>query len=176
MTALKKIVLVLVGLILIFVGGFFTVGLLVPEYTYVTRVTVDAPVEKTFAVFNNPDNMSKWMSGFKSMDNISGNPNEIGSKWRLEFEEKGELMVLTETLVAFKENELYVFVLENEFMTVDVAVEFSGDGATTQITATNFVQPRGMFWKSMMRVAKGAIEKQSQQQYDTLAKLVKETP
>ena len=82
---------------------------------------------------------------------------------------------MTETLVAFKENELYVFVLDNEFMTVDVAVEFSGDGATTQITATNFVQPRGMFWKSMMRVAKGAFEKQSQQQYDTLAKLVKET-
>ena len=87
-----KVLRYILGLIVLLLIAFFTLGFLNPEISYETRTEIQASVEETFAVFNDPERMGEWLVGFHSMENISGNDNEVGSKWKLRFEENGEVM------------------------------------------------------------------------------------
>ena len=97
----KKIIFILLGIILALIIGFIAIGFIKPTYEGGVSVTVNAPVSTTFEYFNNPDNMAKWMDNFKSIENISGEKNQVGSKWKLVYDENGKDLVMTETVTAF---------------------------------------------------------------------------
>lgn len=147
-----------------------------PTFTYVSKIEVNAPAEHAWAVFTDDTCMGEWMTGFKSIENISGNPNEVGSKWKLVIEQGGELMEMTETMTAFKENELFAFKLENDVMFVDTDITFVEQNGRTEIKATNLVEGRNILWKSLFALMRGALGANSQGICDNLKTVIETTP
>ena len=110
------------------------------------------------------------------METISGNPGEVGSKYRMIFVENGEEMVIMEEVTAFQENELFAFTLDADPLISDVEVKFRGNESKTEITATNHVEGKNLLWKSMLRIMKSMIANRGQEQYDKLKEIIESAP
>jgi uncharacterized membrane protein len=151
---IKKILLALIALILLLFVVFFTVGLLNPSLSYQTTVEINKPLDVSWSYFNDEKNMKDWLPNFISIEKLSGNPNEIGSKFKMTFIENGEEMALIETMTDFKAKEIFAFTLENEFLTNNVKVKFSELNGKTILTQEENVKGAYIFWHSMFTMMK----------------------
>jgi len=52
---------------------------------YKADIEINSPIDKVVELFDNPDNMGKWMEGLQSFEPISGTPGQPGAKARLVF-------------------------------------------------------------------------------------------
>ena len=52
---------------------------------YTTEIEIEKPIEKVIELFDNPDNLKKWMEGLQSFEHLSGTPGQPGAKSRLFF-------------------------------------------------------------------------------------------
>jgi hypothetical protein len=130
-----KILKWLLGILAVLAVAFFLIGVFIPTFTYETQIVVDRPTEHAFAVFADESKLADWMTGFKSIETISGYANEIGSQYRLIFEEEGEVMEMIETVTAFEQNKLFAVKLVNDLMYVDTEIEFTEEMGKTKIAA-----------------------------------------
>ena len=65
---------------------------------YTNEIEINKPIKKVIELFDNPDNMGKWMEGLQSFEHISGTPGKPGAKSKLKFLHKGRAMELIETV------------------------------------------------------------------------------
>ncbi|MFQ5639147.1 MAG: SRPBCC domain-containing protein [bacterium] len=170
-----KILKGVLGILAAFVIGFFLVGFFVPTFTYLSKVVVDKPVGEAFAIFNDESRLGEWLAGFKSIESVSGEPNQVGSTYKLVIEDEGEVMEMMGTVTAFVENELLSFHLVNDVMTVDTDIRFVSQGDRTEITATQKVEGRNLFWKSLLPLFQSVITQKSQENYDRLKTVIEAT-
>ena len=158
--------------ILILVVIFVLIGVFVPSFSYQNNVSVQAPLNKTFTVFNDETRMGEWLTGFRSIETIRGKRNDVGSKNRLVVFGHGKEIVMTEEMTAFKENELFAFNLDNDVMLADVDIKFSGDSTRSEIRVNTVVHGKNMFWKSLLPLFKSNMTKQSQADYEKLKTII----
>lgn len=52
---------------------------------FTTETDINKPIDKVIELFDNADNMSKWMEGLQSFEHISGTPGQPGAKSKLKF-------------------------------------------------------------------------------------------
>jgi uncharacterized membrane protein len=168
----KKILFILLGIITTLIIGFIAIGFIKPVCKTQTSVTVNAPASKTFAIFNDTANMRVWMDNYKSIKHISGEKNEVGSKWELRFDENGRDMVIMETITAFEQDKLFAFEFEDEFAKFNVEIHFDEANGQTVISQTSTGEGKGMAARSMIAIMSGAIEKQQTGMYNKLKALV----
>ncbi|MCH7675873.1 SRPBCC family protein [candidate division KSB1 bacterium] len=129
-------------------------------------------MEKAWTIFTDESRMGDWLMVFESMETISGNPGEVGSKYRMIFVENGDEMVIMEEVTAFQENKLFGFTLDADPLISDVKVKFTGDESKTEITATIHVEGKNLLWKSTLRLMKSMIANRGQRQYDKLKEII----
>lgn len=67
---------------------------------YTVEVEIEKPVDEVIALFDNVDNMYKWMDGLKSFEHLEGTPGEVGAKSRLKFDMNGRKIEMIETITA----------------------------------------------------------------------------
>lgn len=65
---------------------------------YTTEIEIDLPVNKVVALFDNPDNMKKWMKGLERFDPISGTPGQVDAKSKITFRMRNRTIELIETI------------------------------------------------------------------------------
>ena len=65
---------------------------------YSCEIEINQPVEKVIELFDNSDNMGKWMEGLQSFEHLSGEPGQVGSKSRLRFKMGKREMEMIETI------------------------------------------------------------------------------
>ncbi|MFZ1256379.1 MAG: SRPBCC family protein [Saprospiraceae bacterium] len=65
---------------------------------YTCEIEIDLPIEKVISLFDNSDNLLKWMEGLQSFEIISGNPGQVGAKARLIFLMGKRKMEMIETI------------------------------------------------------------------------------
>jgi uncharacterized protein YndB with AHSA1/START domain len=165
---LKYFLLTIVGIVVL----FFLLGVVFPTQHYSISVTINKPVEKTFATFNDTTRMKEWMPGFQKIENISGNANEVGNKWRLYFNDHDRDIVMDETMTAFKQNELFTFNLSNEVINSDTEIRFKQIGNATEITNTCTYSGGNLFWKSMFVLVQNSVIEQQKKNFELLKMLV----
>lgn len=170
MKALKYIILA----IIILPASFFLVGILSPSFTYETSFRTSAPLKTAWEVFIDEDKMDQWITGFKSSRLIEGADNEVGSRYEMVIEQDGQRAVAYEQITAFKEQEQFAFVLDNDFMTIEVDMQFSPEFDGAQVKAHHEVRAKNAFWKSMFRLMKSSMEQQSFEDYQKLKRLMEE--
>ncbi|MDN5204064.1 SRPBCC family protein [Fulvivirgaceae bacterium BMA10] len=65
---------------------------------YTNEIEIDLPVEKVIALFDNPDNMSKWQPELLSFEHISGEPGQVGAKSKLLYQMGKRKIEMIETI------------------------------------------------------------------------------
>ncbi|MEK6615242.1 MAG: SRPBCC family protein [Bacteroidota bacterium] len=175
MKKLKKYLLYSALPILVLAIIFFSAGIIFPIISYESKVTVKKPVEQSFRVFTDVFTFSEWIPRFITIKWLSGKQNEIGSKWEMTIEQEGKEYRMTETLIAFKENELFAFKLENDMLTNDVEIRFANKGETSEIISSNHITGKNIFWKSLFVFSPSYFKQQSKEMYDTLKKVIEKS-
>jgi len=125
-----------------------------------TAVTINKPVEKVWDLFMNPDNLKNWLTGFVSVEPISGNAGETGSVSKLKFMERGKLVEVKETVVAATPNQQYSFEMEHNAFHGKTDIRLVSLGNRTEFIQTVEFFPKSFMMKLMMPIVKGAMKKQ----------------
>jgi carbon monoxide dehydrogenase subunit G len=128
---------------------------------YKVEVEINQPVNKVVELFDNPDNLKKWMEGLQSFETISGTPGQEGAKSKLHFKMGKREVDMIETIT--KRNLPKEFtgtyeakgvfnIVKNSFIPTD-------ENNTKYISEQEF-QFKG-FMKLMGAVMPGAFKKQT---------------
>ncbi len=67
---------------------------------YTCEIEINKPIDKVVALFDNPDNMKKWMEGLESFEHLSGTPGQPGAKSKLKFNMGKRTMEMIETVTS----------------------------------------------------------------------------
>lgn len=65
---------------------------------FTCEVIINLPIDKVIALFDDPNNLSKWMEGLQSFEHLSGTSGQPGARSKLTFINRGRQMVLFETV------------------------------------------------------------------------------
>lgn len=65
---------------------------------YTNEIIINLRVEKVIELFDNPENLKKWMTGLVSFDHISGTPGQPGAKSKLKFRHGNREREMIETI------------------------------------------------------------------------------
>ena len=148
----KPVYLVLGALLLtaVLIGGAILIpALMNPVIEYDSRVTIDAPRDAVWAVFNDDRKMTQWIKGLKSVELISGEKGKPGSKYRMIIEDGGERTEMIETVDEIKEGELFAFTLDAEPLTDKVRVTFEEKDGKTEMVQYDSVRAKGIIWQTL---------------------------
>ena len=52
---------------------------------YSSEIEINKPIDQVIALFDNADNMGKWMEGLQTFEHLSGTPGQPGAKSKLVF-------------------------------------------------------------------------------------------
>lgn len=147
---LKKTLLITVAVLVLAVAVFFLIGFLNPTFTYETRITIDRPREDVWRLFNDETKMGDWLSGFKSIETISGERNAVGSKYRLRFSQDGKDFEMIEEVKEFRPPEAFSFHIDSDFASDDVRVVFNDLGGRTEVIQTDHATGNNILHKSLL--------------------------
>ena len=65
---------------------------------YSSEIEINKPIDNVIELFDNPDNMDKWMDGLQSFEPISGTPGQPGAKSKLKFKMGKREIEMIETI------------------------------------------------------------------------------
>ncbi len=169
---MKKLLLFILSFIILLVGAFFAVGFVVPKFEYTNRVEIDRPADVVWDYFADASKAKDWIRGLKSMELIEGQPNTPGAKFKMEFEDDGRQITMTETVKTWKPREEFAFKLENEVMISDTTVRFTEQNGKTTVVQTVNAQGGNPFWRSLFALMRGTFESQGQEIMENLKRNV----
>src|SRR5688572_686847 len=66
---------------------------------YTCHIEINKPVDTVVSLFDNPDNLSKWMNGLQSFEPLSGTPGQPGAKSKLKFKMGNREIEMIETIM-----------------------------------------------------------------------------
>lgn len=67
---------------------------------YRVETTIDLPRDRVIELFDNPDNLVKWMPGLEKFETVSGEPGKPGARSELVFDMKGRKVEMIETILS----------------------------------------------------------------------------
>tara|TARA_B100000315_G_C14522855_1_gene562406 strand:+ start:28 stop:549 length:522 start_codon:yes stop_codon:yes gene_type:complete len=87
-------------IILFLIGAFcLYVLFLTGNLKYSEEIIVNKHIDTVITLFDNPDNLQKWMPELESHELISGNLKEIGSKYKIKAKVDKREMEMIETII-----------------------------------------------------------------------------
>lgn len=138
---------------------------------YTVEITIDLPRKRVVELFNNPDNMPKWMNGLESFEHISGEPGQPGAKSRLVFNEGKRVIEMVETIHTNNLPEEMTGSYETNGVVNNMVVQFKelDENSTKYIAYQEFIFS-GLFMKLMGLLMPGAFKKQSMKYMESFKK------
>ncbi|MBT3252521.1 MAG: SRPBCC family protein [Candidatus Marinimicrobia bacterium] len=130
---------------------------------YTVELDINLPIDRVIELFDNTENMYKWMEGLQSFESLEGTPGQVGAKSKMVFISGKREIEMVETITVknlpdefsaiYEANGVYNIV-KNHFIA-------KGEALTRYITEQEF-QFTG-FMKFMAFFMPGAFKKQSMQ-------------
>ena len=80
----------LLGVIAVSALIFFGRGLMTPNVSYSTEITVDKSIEEAWAVMNDQSKTKEWLKDLTEIEHVSGERNSVGAVTKYTFEQNGE--------------------------------------------------------------------------------------
>jgi uncharacterized protein YndB with AHSA1/START domain len=138
-----------------------------------TTLIINKPVVMVWNFFDNPNNMGKWLTGFKSFELVSGSQGQVGSKARHVYEEGSRKIVLDEEITARQKYHHFAGKLTHPTMTSLVDITFTDlhDGRT-QVVAINDFAFQTFLYKLMSPFISGSIRKRQDGDYQRLKEAI----
>ncbi len=133
---------------------------------YTNEVIIHLPVARVVELFDNPDNLKKWMPGLQSFEHISGTPGQPGAQSRLKFKMNNRDVELIETITVRRLPEEFSGTYETKGVFNLVSNRFIPiNGHTTRHVAETEFRFNGIM-KLFGFLMPGSFKKQSQMYLD----------
>ncbi len=128
---------------------------------FTVETDINQPIDKVIELFDNADNMSKWMEGLQSFEHISGTPGQPGAQSKLKFKMGNREVEMTETVTVRNFPDEFSGIYEAQGVNNIVKNKFVkiSEDRTRYITENEF-QFKG-FMKILGFLMPGAFKKQS---------------
>lgn len=166
---MKKVALYLLGIVLLLVVGFLAIGFFVPTVEYTTTIEINKPREFTWKILRE---RKDWVYGFKSLDQISGQPDEIGSRAKLSVVRDGTEYTFESELIDIKPPEFAETKLDNDLLVHNARVQLSEVDGKTKIVSTEKITGKNPFLRSLFVFFKGRFTEVSKKNFEGLKQVV----
>lgn len=70
-----------------------------PTMQYTMEIEINLPRDRVIELFNNEENLDKWMDGLQSYETLSGSPGQTGATAKLVFQMDSRRIEMTETIL-----------------------------------------------------------------------------
>lgn len=170
-----SIVSILLFVLLTLFVLFFLISVFIPKVNFSSSVEVNKPVDIAWKVFMDDSKLDQWLTGFKSTALLSGKDNEVGSVYKMIFEEKGKVFEMTETITAVQENRQFSFDLDHKVMSSNNDVSFESIGNKTVIKGVTSTKGKGLIMRAIFPLLKKSMRMNNQLTYDHLKRLIEST-
>lgn len=159
------------GLAILFVI-FLLLGVFKPTVEYDSEIIVDKPLAESWAVTQDEEKLSEWLSEFQRTEPVSGTPGTVGAVLDVYFGEEGQEMKIRETITEIIPNQSISMTYESDFMNMDYQMTMTPINGKTKINSTTTASGNGIFSKSMMAMMAGSIKKQEDTNLVNLKKTI----
>lgn len=142
---------------------------------YTSEIEIDLPRDRVIALFDNPDNLSQWQEGLVSMETISGEPGEVGTKSKIIYDMNGRIVEMIETIVKKDLPERYDFIFEAKGVYNEIENHFEEMGPDkTKWTCHNLFECKG-FLRIIAFIMPSSFKKQSFKYLENFKKFAEST-
>ncbi len=164
-------------LILAFVGVFFLIGMMNPHVQYGHTITVDKPLKEAWAVTQDESKYDQWLKGYKSMELISGEPFQVGSKYKIIVNpgEGQEDFEMIETVMEMEEFDHVTMHFDSEGMNFEQTISCKEENGKTIVATDSKVIGKNLIARSMfatMEMLGGAFTAQETENMENLKKVI----
>ena len=166
---MKKVLVYLLTIVLLVVAGFLSIGFFVPAVEYSTTVEINKPREFTWKILRE---RKDWVYGFKSIEQISGKPDEIGSRARLSVVRDGVEYTFDSELIDIKAPEMAVTELNNDLLVHDARIQLFESDGKTKVISTEKIIAKNPFLRSVFVFLKGRFTTVSAKNFEGLKQVV----
>lgn len=130
---------------------------------YTCKIEINQPVEKVIELFDNVDNLPKWMEGLESFEHLSGEAGQPGAKSLLKFKMGKRKMEMTETITVRNLPEEFSGSYEMDGVINHIKNTFSAisESKTLYTTENEFVIKNNIVMKIFAFLMPGMFKKQS---------------
>ena len=178
MKILKYLLYAIVALVVLVVI-FFAIGFLKPSVNYGHEITVNKSVEEAWAVHKDESKFGQWLEGFKSIELIEGEAEEIGSKYKVVVNpgEGQPDFEMIETVVSLKEFDHVELSFDSDMMRFDQTTYFSEKDGKTTIKTDSKVSGKSIMMRSLFAVMEmfgGSFQAQEAKNVEALKKVIEE--
>lgn len=165
---------------LIFIGVLFlsliAVGIFKTNFQSTASINIEADKSQVFGVYNNPLLYNRWVSNFQAIEQVEGQPNEIGNKHRLIFNtETGERTTLDKTLKTYKPDDLIVYDYNNQWLKGTSKTTFTESNGTTTLTIELNYSGQGIVQNSLLFLMGSSIDTGHQTNLEQLKDLIEQS-
>jgi len=171
-----KYILIAIGLLIVI---FLLIGFLNPSVHYGYTITVDKPIEEAWAVSEDASKYDQWLEGFQSMELISGERGQVGSKYKVIVHpgDGKEAFEMIETVVSREINDHISMDFASDMMDFKQTISFSESEGTTTVATDSEVMAKGIFMRAMFAMMEsmgGGFTKQEGKNMEALKVLIEE--
>jgi len=153
-----KTVKIIVTFLVILTVIFFATGLVVKESTYSIEISIDKPLEETFAKFNDISTISEWIPEYKSIEVTDKKAGVTGSVYRITVVNKDQEVTIREKILGYVKNEKVTLYFDREAFEEIDDFTFKRVGSKTMITLNSSYQAKSYILGCVLPYFKGKFK------------------
>jgi uncharacterized protein YndB with AHSA1/START domain len=148
----------LIGTIMLLVVAFFLIGVVAPEVTIETSVSIKAEPVKVFYAITQPLKISRWMADFQSLELGGQDELRAGENFVLLLSEKETVTEIDGVVTALNSPERLEFAFTRTEASGQMTILIERIGNHSKLTAT--LKPKGTDWasRSAIPIIQSALE------------------
>lgn len=166
---MKRIVLYILGTLVLLIAVFFSLGIIFPSVEYTTTVEINKPRDFTWNVMRE---RKDWIYGFKNLEQISGKPNEVGSRAKITVFREGAEYTFNSELLDIKPPEMSMTELTNDMLTHDATVHLIENNGKTTVVSEEKITGKNPLFRSLFVLFKSRIIATSVKNFEGLKQTV----
>lgn len=168
-----RTLLTVIAVLLVVALLFVLIGVLSPGQKSETRVSIHAPIDYTWDVYQDKDQLKEWVPGLKEIALKTRTDGSVGSEYELTIiDPSGKQSTSHQTITAIDKPNRYAIDYHNNMVAGNSVVDFETQGDSTIVIATNTYKGSSLLLRSILHFFEGHISDQTQQQYADLKTLV----
>lgn len=139
-----------------------------------TRIQVNRPVEDTFRLFLDESVMAHWISGFKGIEVIKGEPRETDSLYKMVVRYHESDIHVFQKLMLVKENKSLMIEMEHPEFVTHSEITFISAGMATLMECKVKIKGKTLRVKLGMALVKAILENRNQWDYQMFKRVAED--
>jgi len=161
------LIIILIGILV-----YMIIGLLTPPVSQEVAMELEQPADEIFATLTNQTNMTKWIPGLKSVKQVSGRSNAVGSISEFVFERGGIEIPILVKIDDYKQNESMNLTLTHDKLVSNVQIKVMPVGNNSKLDISYKIAGNSLMTKTAMPFIKPLIKKYSEMDLEEVKKLL----